>query len=175
MRRTGLVEMKDPVYSCAMNDDGSTSLPGGLRVSKSDARICALGSLDELNAALGLLRAHLAGSHEAVLIQSIQRHVLEIGGEIATGKPQLDESSVASLDREIEQRNTALAPLRDFVLPGGNVASARAHWARTQCRRAEREVVRTQEACPDRGSALALGYLNRLSSLLFALARTLDS
>jgi cob(I)alamin adenosyltransferase len=155
-----------------MNDDGSTSLPGGRRASKSDARICALGSLDELNAALGLLRAQLAGSPDAALIFSIQRNILQIGGELATGKPQLDSAALAALEREIEQRNAALPPLHDFVVPGDSEASARAHFARTMCRRAERELVRVQELHPARVTGAAPAYLNRLSNLLFAVART---
>ena len=155
-----------------MNDDGFTFLPGGRRVSKSDALIGAIGSLDELNAALGLLRAQLAGHADATLVESIQRNILQIGSELATGKPQLDASATAALEREIERRNAGLPPLHDFVLPGDSEASARAHFARTVCRRAERELVRAQESHPARVSAAALAYLNRLSNLLFAVART---
>ena len=155
-----------------MNDDGFTSLPGGLRVSKSDALICAIGSLDELNAALGLLRAQLAGHADAALVESIQRDILKIGGELATGKSRLDASATAALEREIEKHNAALPPLHDFVLPGDNEASARAHFARTVCRRTERELVHLKETHPAHISAAALTYLNRLSNLLFAVART---
>lgn len=158
-----------------MNDDGFTLLPGGRRVRKSDALIDAIGGLDELNAALGLLRAHLAGKPEATLIGSVQRDVLRIGGELATGQPKPESASVLALERETEKRNAQLPAAHGFVLPGGNEASARAHAARAACRRAERELVRAQEACPERILPPALAYLNRLSGLLFALARSLDS
>ena len=157
-----------------MNDAGFTSLPGGLRLRKSDARICAIGGLDELNAALGLLRVQLAQNPEAALIESIQRDVLRIAGELAAGKALLDASSIVALENEIQRRNAVLPALHDFVVPGGNETSARCHWARTACRRAERELVRAQEQHPKRVSAASLQYLNRLSGLLFALARMQD-
>ena len=162
-----------PHSRSAPGDDGSTSLPGGPRVDKADVRIGALGALDELNAALGLLRAALAGPADAALIESIQRDVLLIGRELAGGAPGPDAAAVAALDRETDRRNAALPPLRDFVLPGAGEASARAHWARATCRRAERELVRARESHPARVSAPALAYLNRLSTLLFALARAI--
>lgn len=157
-----------------MNDDGTTSLPGGLRASKSDALICAIGSLDELNAALGLLRAQLAGHADAALVESIQRDILQIGGELATGKPQLDASATAALEREIERRHAELPPLHHFVLPGDSEASARAHFARAVCRRTERDLVRAREPHPERAAAAAMAYLNRLSNFLFVLARKPD-
>jgi cob(I)alamin adenosyltransferase len=156
-----------------MNDDGMTSLAGGRRVSKADPLVCALGGLDELTAALGLLRAALAGSPDAALLETIQRQVLQIGGELATGKPLLDAAAVAALEAETARRNAALPPLHGFVLPGGNEASARAHWARAICRRAERAMVQARDAHPEQVSAPALAWLNRLSGLLFAWARTL--
>lgn len=156
-----------------MNDDGSTQLPGGLRLRKSDALLGAIGALDELGAALGLLRAQRAGQPEAALIGSSQRDLLRIGSELATGQAQLDPAAVAALDRETVRLAAGRPPLREFVLPGASEASARAHWARTVCRRAERELVRAQEECPARISPQALAYLNRLSTLLFALARVL--
>ena len=156
----------------SMNDEAYTSLPGDLRVRKSDALFDALGSLDELNAALGLLRAQIAGHADAALVESIQQNILQMGGELATGKPRLDASATAALEREIEKRNAALPPLHHFVLPGASEADARAHLARAVCRRAEREVIRIQESQPARVSAAAIPYLNRLSVLLFVLART---
>jgi cob(I)alamin adenosyltransferase len=157
----------------AMNDESTTSLPGGLRVRKSDALFDALGSLDELNAALGLLRAQLAGHADAALVETIQQHILQIGSELATGNPQLDSAATAALELEIEKRNAALPPLHHFVLPGASEPDARAHGARAVCRRAEREVIRIQESHPARVSAAAIPYLNRLSVLLFVLARSL--
>jgi cob(I)alamin adenosyltransferase len=158
-----------------MNDDGFTFLPGGVRVSKSDARLDALGALDELDAALGLLRVSLAGRPDAAFIESSQRDLLKIGGELATGRPALDASSVAALAAETARRNAALPPLREFVLAGANEPSARAHAARAVCRRAEREIVRVRAAHPELVFAPALGYLNRLSGWLFALARAAEN
>ena len=154
-----------------MNDDGFTFLPGGTRVSKSDVRLDALGALDELDAALGLLRAALAGRPDAARIEAIQRDLLKIGGELATGRAALAPDAGAALDAETARRNAALPPLREFVLAGASEASARAHFARAVCRRAEREAVRVREAHPQLVFPPALVYLNRLSALLFALAR----
>ena len=154
-----------------MNDDGATLLPGGKRVSKSNPLVCALGSLDELNAALGLLRAALAGKPDAALIESLQKNILVIGGELATGKPALGTEAVAALEQEIAARTAGRPPPREFVLPGADETSARAHWARAVGRRAERELIRAQEAWPERVFPPARAWLNRLSHLLFALGR----
>ena len=154
-----------------MNDDGFTFLPGGVRVSKSDGRMDALGALDELDATLGLLKVAQAGTPDAALVETIQRDLLRIGGELATGQPALPAAAVAALDAETARRNAALPPLRDFVLAGASEISARAHVARAVCRRAERELVRVRAAHPEIVFSPALAYLNRLSGLLFALAR----
>ena len=154
-----------------MNDDGFTFLPGGTRVSKSDVRLDALGALDELDAALGLLRAALADRPDAARIEALQRDLLKIGGELATGRPALAADAGAALETETARRAAALPPRREFVLAGATEASARAHFARTVCRRAERAVVRVRETHPELVFPPALAYLNRLSGLLFALAR----
>ena len=127
--------------------------------------------MDELNAALGLLRAAIAGSAESALLETIQTDLLRIGGELATGQPQLAPAALARLDGEIARRNAQRPPAADYVRPGANEREARAHWARVMCRRAEREAVRTQDGYPDRVSSVALAYLNRLSAVLFALAQ----
>ena len=158
-----------------MNDDGFTFLPGGRRLSKADPLLDALGSLDELNAALGLLRAALGPGSDAALIESIQKQVLAIGGELATGQPRLAPAAVAALETETARRAADLPPLRDFVLPGAGEASARAHLARAVCRRAERDLVRALTAGANPAFPPALAWLNRLSGLLFAWARALES
>ena len=158
-----------------MNDDGFTFLPGGVRVSKSDVRLDALGALDELDAALGLLKVALAGTPDAALAEAIQRDLLRIGGELATGRPALAPDAVAALETETARRNAALPPLREFVVAGASEASARAHAARAVCRRAERNLVRVREAHPAIVFPPALAYLNRLSGLLFALARAAEN
>ena len=154
-----------------MNDDGFTFLPGGTRVSKSDVRLDSLGALDELDAALGLLRVSFVGHPDAARIEAIQRDLRKIGGELATGRAALAADAVAALETETTQRNAALPPLREFVLAGATEASTRAHFARAVCRRAERELVRVRETQPELVFSPALAYLNRLSGLLFALAR----
>ncbi len=153
-----------------MNDDGSTFLPGGLRLPKSDPLFDALGSLDELSAALGLLRAHPAAAAETALLESLQRLLLEIGAELATGRPRLDPGALAGLERETARFAAGRPPPRAFVLPGAGEAAARAHWARAVGRRAERDLVRARAAHPDRVFPPALAALNRLSALLFAFA-----
>ena len=157
-----------------MTDEGFTFLPGGVRVSKADGRLDALGALDELDAALGLLRVALAGHPDAARIESSQRDLLKIGGELATGRPALAPDADAALEGEIARRNAALPPLRGFVLTGATEASARAHVARAVCRRAEREIVRVRETHPELVFPPALAYLNRLSGWLFALARACE-
>lgn len=158
-----------------MNDDGFTFLPGGVRVRKSDPLICVLGSLDELNAALGLLRVQLAEHSNATLVNAIQCDLFRIGGDLATGQLQLKTESIATLEHETDQRVKGLPPLCDYIVPGENEASARCHWARAVCRRAERDLIHAQASHPDRVSALAMAYLNQLSSLLFAMARQLET
>ena len=158
-----------------MNDDGFTFLPGGVRVSKSDARMEALGALDELDAALGLLKVALADKSAATLVESIQRDLLKVGGELATGRSALAPEAVAALENEIARRNAALPPLHAFVLAGASEVSARAHLARAVCRRAERELVRVRHTHPEIVFPPALAYLNRLSGLLFALARAAEN
>ncbi len=155
-----------------MNDDGFTFLPGGARVSKADARMDALGALDELGAALGLLKVARAGTPDAALVETMQRDLWRIGGELATGQPALGPDAVAALEGEIARRTAGLPPLREFVLPGASEPSARAHLARAVCRRAERELVRVRATHPEIVFPPALAYLNRLSAWLFAVART---
>jgi cob(I)alamin adenosyltransferase len=155
-----------------MNDDGCTSLPGCPRVPKTDPRFDALGSLDELSAALGLLRAALPGDARAATLEAIQRDLLAIGAELATGRPGLPAAAVAALDRAHAEESAGLPPLHGFLLPGRNEPSARAHGARAVCRRAERDFLRARDAG---GSRAARQYLNRLSGLLFNLARALEA
>jgi len=158
-------------FHCAMSDDGFTFLPGGLRLKKSDPLFDSLGALDELNAALGLLRVALAGEPDAMLIESLQGQILQVGSELANGKAALGMDAVIALEKEIASRLAGWPPLHGFVRPGTDEVTARAHWARAVCRRAERELVRARESHPDRIFSTALAYLDRLSSLLFAMTR----
>jgi cob(I)alamin adenosyltransferase len=152
-------------------DDGNTGIFGGGRISKADPRIACTGAIDELNAILGWAAA--ANENMAGQIYAVQSDLFALGAEIATpaGKPPaaLKEGDVLRLEREIDAAEAQLAPLRNFILPGGNEAGARLHVARTLCRRAERVLVEFS----GKGTLppLALVYLNRLSDWLFVMAR----
>lgn len=148
-----------------------TDLPGAGRVSKADPIMDALGSLDELSAALGLLRTLLRDAFSAGFIVNIQRQLLEIGGEWATGIAGLDADAIRHLEQDIARLHSTRPPADGFILPGANESSARAHWARAVCRRAERDLIRAGGAHPGRASGTSAAYLNRLSAWLFALAR----
>jgi cob(I)alamin adenosyltransferase len=164
-------------------DDGSTGLVGGQRVRKSDARIECSGSVDELNAAIGLA-AVSAGVDPAqsppglaARLHAIQHELFTIGSHLSSPDPAaaslqlppLDDSIVARLEMEIDTATAALPPLRQFILPGGCETAARLHVARTTCRRAERVIVAFAEDRPVSGTILT--YLNRLSDWLFVQAR----
>jgi cob(I)alamin adenosyltransferase len=159
--------------STRTGDDGTTGLADGARVPKDDARLEAIGAVDELNSAVGLLLAEdLVPSMRATLAP-IQHDLLDIGGELALpGHALLDQGHLERLDRELEALNSKLPPLADFVLPGGTRAAAAAHLARTVCRRAERRLVTLDRR--DAVAPLLLKYLNRLSDLLFVAARALN-
>lgn len=154
-------------------DSGTTVVPSVGRVAKSDPRVVALGDLDELNCALGLLAVKLKGSARAA-VTGIQEELFDAGADVASprgGRPaRLTSSCVAELDRATRSLERRLSPLRGFVVPGANEADARCHLARAVARRAERAV----STLPSAGlNPEVARYLNRLSSYLFALARTL--
>lgn len=155
-------------------DDGSTGLGDGSRVAKDDARVEAYGSVDELNAGIGLLRAELPATHAAQgLLGEIQHDLFDLGGELCIpGYSLLKAERIGALEQDIDRLNENLPALKEFILPGGNRAASLAHVARTVCRRAERRVHTL--ACGDSTTgALPLQYLNRLSDYLFVLARAL--
>jgi cob(I)alamin adenosyltransferase len=154
-------------------DDGSTGLADGARVPKESARIEACGTIDELNSALGVLlaSAELPAPMSAQLLE-IQHDLFDLGGELAIpGSVVISARQVEGLEALVASWNAELPPLREFVLPGGGAAAANCHMARAICRRAERRcwaLSRTEPLGPQ-----ALRYLNRLSDLLFVLARVL--
>jgi cob(I)alamin adenosyltransferase len=160
-------------------DAGETALFGGGRVSKDHPRVAAYGDVDELNSAIGVVRATEPRGFHDDLLQSIQRDLFSIGGHLATPDPEkvakalekasLSHERVEVFERAIDAADTVLPPLRAFVLPAGTAKAAAFHMARTVCRRAERHVVHlaVKEEVPE----LFIVYLNRLSDLLFALAR----
>lgn len=153
-------------------DQGTTGLADGRRVSKTHARIDALGDVDELNSAIGLVLAHAGGTLVAAILSQVQHRLFDLGAEIAVpGSAKLSDDDVAAIDAAVEQLNASLPPLREFVLPGGTPAIAHCHLARAICRRAERALWRVHAEEPI--NAAGLRYLNRLSDLLFVAARTL--
>jgi cob(I)alamin adenosyltransferase len=163
-----------------VGDAGETVLLGGGRVRKDDVRIDAMGSVDELNAQIGVVRMELARGGVASptfddLLAQIQHHLFDLGAELATPDPAaygtnlLREAHVAALEREIDGYDAALQPLQAFILPGGSPTAAQLHLSRCVCRRAERQLVALAAMAPVRGEALR--FVNRLSDLLFVLAR----
>ena len=154
-------------------DAGTTGLADGSRVAKDAPRIEAIGAVDELNSALGVLLAEALPEPVRVCLESTQHDLFDLGGELSVpGHAILGEAHVGRLERELDRFNAGLPPLKDFVLPAGTRAAALAHAARTVCRRAERRLVtlsRKQKTAP-----LLTAYLNRLSDLLFVVARELN-
>ena len=160
-------------------DTGSTALFGGGRVSKDHMRVAAYGDVDELNSVIGMVRATAPEAFEDRLFESIQRDLFAIGGHLATPDPakvakalekaSLSADRVTEFEHAIDAADHELAPLTAFVLPAGTPKAATLHLARTVCRRAERKVVHlaAHEPVPE----LFIVYLNRLSDLLFTLAR----
>lgn len=157
-------------------DDGTTGLFGGARVSKASARVEAYGTVDEANACIGVARAAKLDTATDGVLAHVQQDLFVVGAELAC-KPGredklamalLGDEDVARLERAIDDADAACAPLKHFVLPGGCPQAAALHLARTVCRRAERAVV-SMDDVPARATIVV--YLNRLSDLLFALAR----
>ena len=161
-------------------DTGQTSLMGGGRVPKDDLRVAAYGDVDETSAAIGLVRATEPVLEHAELLAAIQQDLFAIGGSLATPEPErlkdaqrsklkVPAGRVAALEQAIDDADRELPPLQAFVLPGGTPRAAALHLARTVCRRAERAVVRL--AVAEKVPEEIVVYLNRLSDLLFTLAR----
>ncbi len=154
-------------------DDGTTGLADGERVDKYDVRVEAFGSVDETNSTLGLLLAEPdLPSAIAEPLHRIQHELFEIGAELSLpGYVKIAADHVAQLEHDLDEINAALPPLEEFVLPGGNRAAAICHVARTVCRRAERQAWAAAKLHGVNGELLR--YLNRLSDLLFVMARAL--
>lgn len=161
-------------------DSGDTALFDGTRVPKSDGRVAAYGDLDELNAWLGLICAQLQDSDVSTQLQQIQRDLFAIGARLAdpshriaarVTKAAVSMDDVARLERWIDEYETATPPLRRFILAGGSPAAAALHVGRTVCRRAERAMVQLGEGAFENE---LLQYVNRLSDLLFTMARAVN-
>jgi len=154
-------------------DAGETGLGDGSRVPKDSPRVRALGDIDELNSAIGVLLAEELPPELRDALGEIQHDLFDLGGELSIpGHALLGDAHVARLEARLEAWNAGLPPLKEFILPGGTRAAACAHLARTVCRRAERGVVALGKK--DKISAHARRYLNRLSDLLFVAARILN-
>lgn len=166
-----------PIYTGG-GDDGTTSLFGGERVGKHALRVDLLGTIDEISAALGMAAAHLSGKQTALagLLQRIQSELFVMGADVATPQepraysiPRITPAHAKVLESAIDAADAQLAPLTDFVLPGGTPAAAALHFARAVSRRAERIAVALAQE--ETVSEPILVYLNRLSDLLFTLGR----
>jgi cob(I)alamin adenosyltransferase len=154
-------------------DAGETGLGDGSRVAKDSARIAALGDVDELNCAIGLLLAEEIPDDFRAAFLEVQHDLFDLGGELSIpGHKLVQEAQVRRLEERLEAWNAQLAPLKEFILPGGSRAAAAAHLARTVCRRAERTAVALGRHEPVGDDARR--YLNRLSDLLFVAGRALN-
>jgi cob(I)alamin adenosyltransferase len=154
-------------------DAGETGLGDGSRVPKDHPRVAALGDIDELNSALGLVLAEDLPKEVRALLSEVQQDLFDVGGELSIpGHAMLGPNQVGNLEKAVEIWNKGLPPLKEFILPGGSRAAAAAHLARTICRRAERSVVALGRK--DKVSEHVRQYLNRLSDLLFVAGRVLN-
>ncbi|HET7358852.1 MAG TPA: cob(I)yrinic acid a,c-diamide adenosyltransferase, partial [Rhodanobacteraceae bacterium] len=153
-------------------DDGSTGLGDGSRVAKDSARVTAYGTVDEANCTIGLVLACEVPDDVRTLLTAIQHQLFDLGGELCIpGHAAIQDADIERLEQHLDAFNAPLPPLKEFILPGGGEAAARCHLARTVVRRAEREAValaRLEDVRPQ-----AVRYLNRLSDLLFVVARVL--
>ena len=168
-------------------DQGDTGLANGSRVRKDSLRIEAIGTVDECNTQVGLLLSHLPDSDELrPILERVQHHLFDVGAALAAAPSTLSLADVELLEKQIDKVDAKLSPLKQFILPGGNTAAATAHVARAVCRRAERCVLALAAATVDNEDELPsealppetlppeiLCYLNRLSDLLFTVARAL--
>jgi cob(I)alamin adenosyltransferase len=153
-------------------DDGTTGLGDGSRVAKDSARVCAYGTVDEANSTIGLLLAAELPDDLRDLLTTVQHQLFDLGGELCIpGHAAIEDADVERLEQQLDHHNAALPALKDFILPGGGEAAARCHVARTVVRRAERATVTLAHHEAVRPQAIR--YLNRLSDLLFVLARVL--
>lgn len=154
-------------------DDGSTGLGDGSRVAKDSLRVGAYGTVDEANSCIGVVLAHTGlPEHVIACLTRVQHQLFDLGGELCIpGMELVQDGDISALERDLDTLNEPLPALKDFILPGGGAAAAHCHVARTVTRRAEREVVALSRVEPVRPQVVR--YLNRLSDLLFVIARVL--
>lgn len=159
--------------STRTGDDGTTGLGDGSRVKKTDRRIEAIGAVDELNSIIGVLLVHEMPQNIQTELTDIQHDLFNLGGELSIpGRAVISDEQVRHLESGLEGLNTELPPLKEFILPGGSETAALCHLVRAVCRRAERRVIRLGEA--EEINPTTVRYLNRLSDLLFVIARSLN-
>ena len=155
-------------------DDGTTGLGDGTRVAKDSLRVQAMGEIDELASAIGCVLAEKVPAHVAQALVAAQNDLFDLGGEVCIpGRSALWDAHLEQIEQRIETLREPLAPLREFVLPGGTRAAAACHLARAVCRRAERSLVALGRA--EAVSELSIRYMNRLSDLLFVAARSINA
>ena len=155
-------------------DDGTTGLGDGTRVAKDSARVNAYGTVDEANSTIGLLLAAELPDGVRELLTRIQHQLFDLGGELCIpGHAAIEDADIERLEQQLDHYNDPLPPLKDFILPGGGEAAARCHLARTIVRRAEREAVTLSHH--DAVRPQAIRYLNRLSDVLWLMARKAEA
>jgi cob(I)alamin adenosyltransferase len=153
-------------------DDGTTSLGGKQRFSKGHLRIEAIGAVDELNSLLGILTALEMFSRLKPVLIRVQNQLFDLGAELAIPQPpRMNATMVSNLEQDLDTIDNGLPPLKGFILPGGTPPAAHLHLARSVCRRAERRLCRLDAQAGEAVNELAICYLNRLSDLLFVMAR----
>jgi len=159
-------------------DKGETGLGSGRRVSKDALRVEAYGSVDELNSVLGLARSFLNDVELDAILNNLQRDLFTVGADLAApdanapGVPRVDQGMIDSVERTIDKLEGELPPLKVFILPGGTQAAALLHFARSVARRAERRIVALNNV--EKVSEMLIPYINRLSDLLFVIARAVN-
>ena len=154
-------------------DDGTTGLGNGARVSKTSPRVEAMGAVDELNSVIGLLMTESLPKSIRGTLSAVQHSLFDLGGELSLpGRELVHDEQVTQIENTLDQMNEPLSPLKDFILPGGTQAAALCHQARSVCRRAERRLLVLAEQ--QLVSKASTKYLNRLSDLLFVMARHLN-
>jgi cob(I)alamin adenosyltransferase len=152
-------------------DDGSTGMAGGTRVAKDDLLVHAIGDVDELNSQLAVLACHVPD----ILVRpvlAIQNELFNVGAELSMGQAMIQQGSVDTLEKSLDELNQTLTPLKEFILPGGGLAASHCHVARSVCRRAERTLVSLNKQ--NALNSVLMAYINRLSDYLFVLARAIS-
>lgn len=174
--------MKKATVYTRTGDDGTTGLVGGTRIKKSDSRIHLYGEVDELNSYIGLGISFLEENFDKFVLKEIQSSLFDLGSNLACEKekriqfklPQIKVSMIEKIESGIDQMDSELLPLKNFILPGGNSAAAAFHICRTVCRRIERQMVDFEEQNPGEIPPNALKYINRLSDYFFILSRYIN-